>query len=281
MSRKKKKQEVVTMQPSTEVGFETEPMFETEAYTAPQPDAGADVTVMKPVGTGGPVPIVAPKHGTIQLQPIVVPLAVVPYMTQDSSVLRTDARAQGNASADVDDEATDFEAIEAKKLKKQRASRPRIFGLVTLLVSVVALLPFILSLFMDEVYGIDLTSFNLKTIIENWIADGFAWRPLHNLGYVCIAGVNAICALFALLTIVFGKYPRLLNILLTLASTVALVVYLVLLIVRAQFVVADSVAYLVVLGASALNSVLAIVFTILMNKLDDKSENSQLSAMEI
>ena len=64
-------------------------LYESEAYGDPQPDAGATTTIMKPVGIGGPVPIVAPKHNTIQLQPIVVPLALVPYMTQDSDVLRT------------------------------------------------------------------------------------------------------------------------------------------------------------------------------------------------
>ena len=94
MSKKDKKQEIVMTPDNGEIKLEDEPMFESEAYAAPQPEAGSDVTVLKPVGTGGPVPIVAPKHNTIQLQPIVVPLAVVPYMTQDSNVLRTDGRGQ-------------------------------------------------------------------------------------------------------------------------------------------------------------------------------------------
>ena len=94
MSKKNRRQEVV-LEPENNapVVFEEEkPLFEAEAYGSPQPEAGSDVTVMKQVGIGGPVPIVAPKHNTIQLQPIVVPLAVVPYMTQDSSVLRTEGR---------------------------------------------------------------------------------------------------------------------------------------------------------------------------------------------
>ena len=65
MSKKDKKHEIV-MTPESEIKVEDEPMFEAEAYTAPQPEAGSDVTVMKTVGTGGPVAIVAPKHNTAQ-----------------------------------------------------------------------------------------------------------------------------------------------------------------------------------------------------------------------
>ena len=65
MAKKDKKQEIVMTPDNSEVRVEDEPMFESEAYTAPQPEAGSDVTVLKPVGTGGPVPIVAPKHNTI------------------------------------------------------------------------------------------------------------------------------------------------------------------------------------------------------------------------
>ena len=36
-------------------------LYESDAYGDPEPDAAASTTIMKPVGTGGPVPIVAPK----------------------------------------------------------------------------------------------------------------------------------------------------------------------------------------------------------------------------
>ena len=98
MAKKNRKQEILNepVENNEPVVFEgDQTLYEAEAYGSPQPEAGSDVTVMKTVGIGGPVPIVAPKHNTIQLQPIVVPLAVVPYMTQDSNVLRTDGRPQG------------------------------------------------------------------------------------------------------------------------------------------------------------------------------------------
>ena len=63
-----------------------EVLFESEAYGNAQPDAGMGTTVCKPMGIGGPIPVVAPKNNTIQLQPIIVPMAVVPYMSTFSGV---------------------------------------------------------------------------------------------------------------------------------------------------------------------------------------------------
>ena len=113
MAKKDKNQEIVFSPDTNDVRVDDEPLFESEAYGTPQPEAGSDVTVMKPVGIGGPVPIVAPKHNTIQLQPIVVPLAVVPYMTQDSNVLRTDGKQQsGYMPSTVEyGDATEFETV--------------------------------------------------------------------------------------------------------------------------------------------------------------------------
>lgn len=280
MARKKKNQEIEMMPSNEAVSFESEPMFEADAYTAPQPEAGSDVTVLKTVGTGGPVPIVAPRHNTIQLQPIVVPLAVVPYMTQDSSVLRTDAP-QTYAQAELDEEAADFEAVEAKKLKKQRKSQPRIFGLITFILFGVALIPYVLSLFMNEVYGISLEKLNVVSIITSWIENGFAFRPLINLGNVIFALLSAIGALIGLLTILFGKYPRALNLLITAAISVAHVVFLVVWITRGSFVVSEKIPFIVTGVASVVNLILAIVFSVFLNKLDDKSEKHQQVAREI
>ena len=175
MAKKDKKQVIVMTPDNSEVRVEDEPMFESEAYTAPQPEAGSDVTVLKPVGTGGPVPIVAPKHNTIQLQPIVVPLAVVPYMTQDSNILRTDGRGQsGYVQSSVEsDEATDFETIAARKVRKRVKVQPRIFALVTFLLSALVLLPFVLSYFKANVGNLSIEQFNVIGAIMGWVANGF------------------------------------------------------------------------------------------------------------
>lgn len=283
MSKKDKKQEIVMTPDTGEIKTDDEPMFESEAYTAPQPEAGSDVTVLKPVGTGGPVPIVAPKHNTVQLQPIVVPLAVVPYMTQDSSVLRTDGRGQNvYAQATVEsDEATDFQTISARKVKKQVKVQPRIFALVTFLLSALTVLPFILSYFMPKIGNISIEVFNVIGLIKGWVANGFELHPLANLDYVVVAGLSAILTVVSFVAIIVGRYPRAFNFIFSLATAAALVALLVKWLIDKSFVAQEKVAFLVVLVLSLVNLVLTIVFSILMNKLDDKMENAENMSREI
>lgn len=283
MSKKDKKQEIVMTPDTGEIKTDDEPMFESEAYTAPQPEAGSDVTVLKPVGTGGPVPIVAPKHNTVQLQPIVVPLAVVPYMTQDSNVLRTDGRGQNvYAQATVEsDEATDFQTISARKVKKQVKVQPRIFALVTFLLSALTVLPFILSYFMPKIGNISIEVFNVIGLIKGWVANGFELHPLANLDYVVVAGLSAILTVVSLVAIIVGRYPRAFNFIFSLATAAALVALLVKWLIDKSFVAQEKVAFLVVLVLSLVNFVLTIVFSILMNKLDDKMENAENMSREI
>lgn len=283
MSKKDKKQEIVMTPDNGEIKLEDEPMFESEAYAAPQPEAGSDVTVLKPVGTGGPVPIVAPKHNTIQLQPIVVPLAVVPYMTQDSNVLRTDGRGQNvYAQATVEnDEATDFETVSARKVKKKGKVQPRIFALVTFLLSALTVLPFILSYFMPSVGSVSIEKLNVIGVIQNWIANGFALRPLSNLAYIGVAAVSAVMTIASLVSVIVGKYPRALNFIFALASSGAMLALLIKWLVAKTFVASEKIAFLIVLVLCLVNLVLTIVFAILMNKLDDKVENVQNMSREI
>lgn len=283
MSKKDKKQEIVMTPDNGEIKLEDEPMFESEAYAAPQPEAGSDVTVLKPVGTGGPVPIVAPKHNTIQLQPIVVPLAVVPYMTQDSNVLRTDGRGQNvYAQATVEnDEATDFETVSARKVKKKGKVQPRIFALVTFLLSALTVLPFILSYFMPSVGSVSIEKLNVIGVIKNWIANGFALRPLSNIAYIGVAAVSAVMTIASLISVIVGKYPRAFNFIFALASSGAMLALLIKWLVTNTFVVSEKIAFLIVLVLCLVNLVLTIVFAILMNKLDDKVENMQNMSREI
>lgn len=283
MSKKDKKQEIVMTPDNGEIKLEDEPMFESEAYAAPQPEAGSDVTVLKPVGTGGPVPIVAPKHNTIQLQPIVVPLAVVPYMTQDSNVLRTDGRGQNvYAQATVEnDEATDFETVSARKVKKKGKVQPRIFALVTFLLSALTVLPFILSYFMPSVGSVSIEKLNVIGVIQNWIANGFALRPLSNIAYIGVAAVSAVMTIASLISVIVGKYPRAFNFIFALASSGAMLALLIKWLVTKTFVASEKIAFLIVLVLCLVNLVLTIVFAILMNKLDDKVENMQNMSREI
>ena len=282
MSKKDKKQEIV-MTPDNEIKVEDEPMFEAEAYTAPQPEAGSDVTVMKTVGTGGPVPIVAPKHNTIQLQPIVVPLAVVPYMTQDSNVLRTDGRGQNEyAPATVEnDKAADFETIAARKIRKRGKIQPRIFALVTFILSALVVLPFILSYFVPSVGTVSIEKFNIIGTIKNWVANGFELHPLSNLAYIGVAAVSAVMTIASLVSVIGGKYPRALNFIFSLVAAGAMLAVMIKWIIDKSFVASEQVGFLVILVLALVNLVLSIVFAVLLNKLDDKVENAENLSREI
>ena len=235
MAKKDKNQEIVFSPDTNDVRVDDEPLFESEAYGTPQPEAGSDVTVMKPVGIGGPVPIVAPKHNTIQLQPIVVPLAVVPYMTQDSNVLRTDGKQQGGYMPSTVEygDATEFETVSTqKKIKKQAKVQPRVFALVTFLLASVTVLPFILSYFVKSIGTLDISKYNVIGVIMGWVKDGFNARPLRNFAFIGVAAVEAVLVITSLISIIAGKYPRAFTFILSLGSAAAMLAYLIKLLVK-------------------------------------------------
>lgn len=284
MAKKDKNQEIVFSPDTNDVRVDDEPLFEAEAYGTPQPEAGSDVTVMKPVGIGGPVPIVAPKHNTIQLQPIVVPLAVVPYMTQDSGVLRTDGKQQnGYMPSTVEyGDATEFETVSTqKKIKKKAKVQPRVFALVTFLLSAIIVLPFILSYFMGSLGSVDISKYNVIGVIMGWVKNGFNARPLRNFAFIGVAAVQAVMVVTSLISIIVGKYPRAFTFILSLGSAAAMLAYLIKLLVKKQFVLNNQIALVVLVALTLLNLVLTIVFSCVLNKLDDKVEDSNRISREI
>lgn len=278
MAKKEKNQEVVMALDNNEVKVEDEPLFEAEAYGSPQPEAGSDVTVLKPVGTGGPVPIVAPKHNTIQLQPIVVPLAVVPYMTQDSNVLRTDGNRQGGYAAGSEyGEATDFENVSAQKTKKRGKIQPRIFALVSFLLSALLVLPFILSHFVANIGNASLAEFDIIGAIQGWLANGFNLHPLCNLAYIAVTVFCGLEAVISLIAVVIGRYPRAFDCVMSILSAAALLAVLIKQCVEKTFSAPDRIIFIVICAVALLSALLAVIFSILQNKLEDKLEAAEIN----
>lgn len=270
--------EVVTLE-------EVEPLFEAEAYGTPQPEAGSDVTVMKQVGIGGPVPIVAPKHNTIQLQPIVVPLAVVPYMTQDSNILRTDTRATGGYETDEDyREGVEFDTERTKEAKKKKGvSWVRILSLITFILSALTVLPFFLSEATDNLGSMVIKDFNVIQIMRGWIVGGFmkSGNDAINLVYfivMCLVGIQTI---LTLLGVVIGKYPKPITPILSFITMGAFIGLLIYKIVSHSFAVRDEVGFLVLLVLSVLTFLLSLVFSILLNYREDKQEQRARKGAEI
>lgn len=253
---------------------EDEPIYEAEAYGSPQPDAGSDVTVMKTVGVGGPVPIVAPKHNTVQLQPIVVPLAVVPYMTQDSSVLRTDGRTQTPYySAQEEGEATEFKAVEKEKAKKKQRPMVRLFAFISFLLAAVATAPYILSYFMQDISGVSIAEFNSIGLIEGWInGEAFSFYPISHILMLAVMALTMLTTLILFIGLLIGKYPKPISGILVFAAIACMAADLINDIVKDRFAIADRIIFIVVLAVLVVLFVLSIVFAVLINRMEDKAE---------
>ena len=277
---------------------EGEPLYEADAYGSPQPDYGSDVTVMKQVGIGGPVPIVAPKHNTIQLQPIVVPLAVVPYMTQDSNVLRTDNRQQGAYGRDEEEiygEDTQFDTVErqrtrsrsaGKTKKKRKISWTRIFSFISFLITGLFLVPFFLSYKEPAIGDMIIADFDVVSIIKIWI-ELIQSKTFHiedevtSLIYLIVMGIAGIQAILTLLGTVIGKYPKPIVSILSFLTTGCFAGLLIYEIVEKIFVAEFEIGLLVLLSVSALNFILSIVFSVLLNSKEDKEERKVRRGSEI
>lgn len=285
MSRKH--QEVVIQdEPITVDMADGEPLYEADAYGSPQLDVGADVTVMKQVGIGGPVPIVAPKHNTIQLQPIVVPLAVVPYMTQDSNVLRTDSRQGGYESAEEESygEDTSFDTVERRKAvrKKRKTSFPRIFSFVSFIVTALFILPFFLSYKMTNIGVMEIAGFDVIGIIKIWIAGGFDIEAdVFNLIYVIVMGLAGIQVVLTALGIIIGKYPKPISPILSFLNMGCFIGVLVYDIVQGAFIADENIGLLVMLSVSAFNFLLTVIFSVLLNRREDREEQRIRRGSEI
>ncbi len=285
MSRKH--QEVVIQdEPITVDMADGEPLYEADAYGSPQLDVGADVTVMKQVGIGGPVPIVAPKHNTIQLQPIVVPLAVVPYMTQDSNVLRTDSRQGGYESAEEESygEDTSFDTVERRKAvrKKRKTSFPRIFSFVSFIVTALFILPFFLSYKLTNIGVMEIAGFDVIGIIKIWIAGGFDIEAdVFNLIYVIVMGLAGIQVVLTALGIIIGKYPKPISPILSFLNMGCFIGILVYDIVQGGFIADENIGLLVMLSVSAFNFLLTVIFSVLLNRREDREEQRIRRGSEI
>lgn len=185
-------------------------LYESEAYGDPQPDAGATTTIMKPVGIGGPVPIVAPKHNTIQLQPIVVPLALVPYMTQDSDVLRTEG---GAAALERQDYAG---AVEFDRAEQKAAARTstrtktvnRLFSAVMFIFAALAAAAYLVAYFKPDIHPeFSLAQADAIGMVINW-AKGDPFDYSLTLVNIVAAAFCAMAFIVTLVSLFAGRYPR-------------------------------------------------------------------------
>lgn len=265
-----------------------ENILEADAYGSPKPDEGADVTVLKQVGIGGPVPIVAPKHNTIQLQPIVVPLAVVPYMTQDSNVLRTDGKPVGEYGDNVEGEETEFSSVRAKKEKK-KGKLPvltRVFSLIMFIMSGIMIIPFIMAALGKNFGAFDASIFNIIQIMKGW-GSNFAWWHVTSVTLLLLlAGVSiVITVLTTFIGTIVGKFARPMNWILMLIDTGIFTGIYIFYMVSPKwkdFYAAKDIRLVVfMLAFSVVSLIAAVIFTVVLNKKEDKSDKEKKANSKI
>ena len=272
----KKDNNITAMAPENSVGVtdrtEEPVLYESEAYGNPQPDEGTKTTVMKPVGIGGPVPIVAPKHNTIQLQPIVVPLAVVPYMTQDSDVLRTDGRAP---SYPQNEYASAVEFEEEKAAAKKRTSvYKRLFSLGTFLLSALLIVAYLLGYFKPDIHPeFSLAQADVIGMITTWVQDGTPF----DLSLTVITCFCTLCALVVFFVsvfgMVFGKYPRKTLMLFSFAGAAAHAAEIIHQVIAEHFDAQRDAAILAMLAVFGVLFILTVVFAAVSVRREDKEED--------
>ncbi len=269
-----KKENVQKFTPEVENNIPLEEVvYESEAYGSPQPDAGMETTVMKPVGMGGPVPIVAPKHNTVQLQPIIVPLAVVPYMTQDSDVLRTDGQ---SANEYYGERVSDMEETHAHKKAKKKSDKAkvRIASFFLFLFSAAVVAAYLLAYFKPQIIGLDFSEFNVIGIITSWIGGVAPQNLALALLYIISAGFSAICVLLTLVSLIVGKLPAGFATVLYLCSAATVDAALVYRIIAGNFVLANDKASIVVCGLATIGFIISVIIAIALGKSGKKQDKA-------
>ncbi len=280
--------------------------YEADAYDMPRTENGQDVTFVKPVGIGAPVPIVAPKHTNVQLQPIVVPLAVIPYMSQDTDVLYANRREQqparrqapqrpGQPAAAHNDASypTEFSVEDHAKAKKSCKVRARVCSFFTLLFSALVLALFGIGAYTFIALGGGGFSINgvsiLTTGIEAvgvfvaYIMQGQAAAILQDpstIVGVVICAIALVQAIVALITLIAGKYPRVWNCLASLVVFGGLLGLMIkdILVLEGEYAWTPEVYYMqiVAVGLAFVGFLLAVIFSISLNRLDNKVERMEM-----
>ena len=275
---KKDKDKIQNFVPDQEVvAPQEEPIFEAEAYGNPQPDAGMETTVMKPVGMGGPVPIVAPKHNTIQLQPIIVPLAVVPYMSQDSDVLRTDGMTASEHEAAMAVSKMEAEK-EAKARKKSKKASARAGAFFSFLLSGIVLAIYLLAYFMPEFYIFNFKAYNVIGTIIDWIGGIAPQNMAVALLHIISAGFAAIATVVSLVSFIVGKIPCGFNTVVTFISAATVDAALIYTAVKATqagraFDVMEYLEYIILAGVATLAFIVSIIILVGIGRKKDPYED--------
>lgn len=166
-------------------------------------------TVVKPVSAGA-VPIIPPS-AVIQLQPIVVPIAVVPFETHDTKMLH-DAQKQGFIPATLDDNApkggsenteeTVYVALDKKK--------DSIKSIVSLIFTVLYIIPFIIAYFKsDLIPSLPLNDINAIGKLVQLFGGGLTLSgEIPSIMLIVSLLLSLVCLIMSLFSAIIGRYSK-------------------------------------------------------------------------
>ena len=164
-------------------------------------------TVMKSIG-GGAVPITPPSQ-IIQLQPIVVPIAIVPFSSQNQKVVQ-----YGGAENAIDNSAnvpTNTDTANLYSYAAQNKSVNRKKSLVIMIFSLLFLLPFVIAYFKaDIIAAFPLSDLNVIGKILYYIG-GAQFVIGGEIVFLLLAialCVALICFIASIISVAIGKYSK-------------------------------------------------------------------------
>lgn len=166
-------------------------------------DAEVAETVMKSIGSGA-VPISTPSQ-IIQLQPIVVPIAIVPFASQNQKVVQY-GNEQAQESPTTTQDTTNFYA---QAQRNKAVNRKKSFVLTVF--SLIFILPFVLAYFKPNLVATFLlTDLDVLGKIKYFIG-GAQFVISGEIVFLLLSfalGLALICFLVALISSVIGKYSK-------------------------------------------------------------------------
>lgn len=108
--------------------------------------------------------------------------------------------------------------------------------------------------------------------VYRFYTSGFSLSPISSLLYIAAAAFSAVLAVCLLIGLIAGRYPRAFTGIFSFVSAGCLLATLIIDLVKKQFVAGDRTAFIAALCVSLVGFVASIIFSIILNKLEDRVE---------
>ncbi|MDD4839560.1 MAG: hypothetical protein PHE93_02670 [Clostridia bacterium] len=258
-------------------GLYTESETQESVANASEPnqlaDAEVKMSVLKPIG-GGAVPITPPSP-IIQLQPIVVPIAIVPYAAQNQKLLQYDNNGQAinPATTPTAPQSTNNEEVFTPQYYGQKsnavpasASANRGRSALILILSLLFLVPFLIAYFKaDLIPSLILSDLNVIGKTLSYIG-GVQFILTGEIPYLMLTvafGFVAICVILSLVTLFAGKYSKIGTLVLSLFPallSIGIVIYA--FVPTFGLLAVNKIVYIIPAAIGLLQAIIAIAFAV-------------------